>query len=134
MTSNMDTKRMVKLLETLAKYDGVVDSLLDNVQFIQSGKHLPRHSIVYEPFIFILAQGRKKVFLGDEIYSYDPSDGKVLGPQVVREIVYRLLCDEHGEALRLLAVRHGRFSQMAKVLNRIHTDFDAKLFWRVLFQ
>jgi AraC-like DNA-binding protein len=207
MASDLEVKRMVNLLEPLAKNDGVVDSLLDNVQFIRSGKHLPRHSIVYEPFIFIIAQGQKKVFLGDEIYSYDPDnylvvttplpmecetiaspdkpllgvkikvdpvmisellikmdttkpisrttprgvysskltmvikdavirlleclndpvDGQVLGPQIVREIVYGLLCDEQGEALRLLAVRHGRFSQMAKVLNRIHTDFDAKL-------
>ncbi len=207
MPSDMETKRMVKLLEPLAKNDGVADSVLDNVKFVRSGKHLPRHSIIYEPFIMIIAQGRKIVYLGDEIYKYDtenylvvttplpmecetnaspeepllgmwikvdpvmisellikmdstkplsrstprgvysskltrvikdavirlleclndPVDGQVLGSQIVREIVYRLLCDEHGEALRLLAVRHGRFSQMAKVLNRIHTDFESKL-------
>ncbi len=207
MTSSMGTKRMVKLLEPLAKKDGVTESVLDNVRLIRSGKHLPRHSIVYESFIFILAQGQKNVYLGDEIYKYDPDnylvvttplpmecetiaspkepllgicikvdpvmisellikmdstkplsrttprgvysskltrvirdavirlleclndpvDGQVLGPQIVREIVYRFLCDEHGDALRLLSVRHGRFSQMAKILNRIHTDFNTKL-------
>ena len=207
MIPDTEQKNMVKLLEPLVKHDGITGTVLDNVIILRSGKPLPRHSIVYEPFIFILAQGRKKVFLGDEIYRYDPDnylavttplpmecetiaspeepllgvkikvdpvmigellinmdntkplpkttprgvysskltqvmkdafirlliclndpvDGKVLGPQIVREIVYRLLCDEKGEALRLLAVRYGRFSQMAKVLNRIHTDFDAKL-------
>jgi AraC-like DNA-binding protein len=57
----------------------------------------------------------------------DPVDGRVLGPQIVREIVYRILCGEQGETLRLLAVRHSRFSQMAKVLNRIHTSYNTKL-------
>lgn len=56
----------------------------------------------------------------------DPVDGRVLGPQIVREIVYRILCGEKGEALRLLAIRHSRFSQMAKILNRIHTSFNTK--------
>lgn len=207
MTSDMGTKRIVKLLEPLAKNDGVGDSVLNNVKFVRSGKPLPRHSIIYEPFIMILAQGRKIVYLGDDFYKYDPEnylvvtmplpmecetiaspeepllgvwikvdpvmisellikmdttealsrttprgvysskltrvikdavirlleclnapvDGRVLGPQIVREIVYRLLCGEHGEVLRLLTVRHARFSQMAKVLNRIHTDYDTKL-------
>lgn len=56
----------------------------------------------------------------------NPVDGRVLGPLIVREIVYRILCGEHGEVLRLLATRHGRFSQMAKVLDRIHRSFNTK--------
>jgi AraC-like DNA-binding protein len=207
MISDMEPKRMIRLLEPLARNDGINDSVLNDVKFVRSGKNLPRHSIIYETFIMIIAQGRKIVYLGDEVYNYDPEnylvvttplpmecetfanpeepllglwikvdpvmisellmkmdstkplprktprgvyssklttvikdavlrlltclndpvDGKVLGPQIIREVVYRLLCDEQGEALRLLAVRHGRFSQMAKVLNRIHTDYDAKL-------
>ena len=197
-------KRLVELLEPLATNEGLTDSILNNVRFIHSSRHLPRHSIVYEPGILIIAQGRKIVYLGDEIYEYDPNnylvtamplpmecetieepllgvgikvdpvmiselliemdsttpisgstprgvyssrltkvimdavirlleclgdpvDGRVLGPQIVREIVYRILCGEHGEVLRLLAIRHGRFSQMAKVLNRIHISYNTKL-------
>ncbi len=207
MTFDMEAKRMVRLLEPLARNDGITDSVLDNVKFVRSGKHLQRHSIIYESFIMIIAQGQKIVYLGDESYKYDPEnylvvttplpmecetiaspeepllgiwirvdpvmisellikmdsakpisrttprgvysakltlvikdavirlltclndpvDGLVLGPQIVREIVYRLMCDEHGEALRLLAIQHGRFSQMAKVLNHIHTDFGSRL-------
>jgi len=177
------------------------------VRVIRSSRHLPRYSRVYEPGILIIAQGRKIVYLGDEIYKYDannylvitmplpmecetisspdepllgvgikvdpvmiselliemdsitpisgstprgiyssgitkviidalirlleclsdPVDGRVLGPQIAREIVYRILCGEQGEVLRLLAIRHGRFSQMAKVLNRIHMSFNTKL-------
>ena len=195
------------MLEPLTKNNGITGTVLDDVKLIRSSSSFPRHPIVYEPFIMLLAQGQKIVYLGNEIYRYDPDnyfvvtmplpmecetiaspeepllgiaikvdpvmisellikmdpvkplskstprgvyssklpisvkdavirmlesltdpvDGRVLGPQIVREIVYRILCDEHGEVLRLLAVRHGRFSQMAKVLNRIHTDFNAKL-------
>ena len=207
MPSDMDSKRLVKLLEQLIKKDGIENSLLENVKFVRVGSPIERHPVIYEPFIFILVQGQKIVYLGDEVYKYDPEnflvvttplpldcetiaspekpllglwikvdpvmigellikmdtvepptssarrgvfsskltkeikdavtrllesmnnpvDGKVLGPQIVKEIVYRLLSGEHGEVLRLLAIRNGRFSQMARVLNRIHTDFEAKL-------
>ncbi len=56
-----------------------------------------------------------------------PRDGRILGPQIVREIIYRVLCGEQGVALRLLAARHSRFGQIAKVLKRMHTEFDAGL-------
>ena len=54
-------------------------------------------------------------------------DGRILGQQTVREIVYRVLCGEQGSVLRALAVRNGRFSQIAKVLKRIHTEYDSGL-------
>ena len=56
-----------------------------------------------------------------------PLDGRILGPQIVREIIYRVLRGEQGVALRLLAARHSRFGQIAKVLKRMHTEFDAGL-------
>lgn len=56
-----------------------------------------------------------------------PQDGRILGPQIVREIIYRVLCGDQGSALRLLAARHSRFGQIAKVLKRMHTDFNAEL-------
>jgi AraC-like DNA-binding protein len=207
MILDTEKKRLVELLEPLATKEWLTDSILNNVRFIRSSRHLPRYSIVYEPGILIIAQGRKILYLGDEIYKYDtsnylvttmplpmecetiaspeepllgigikvdpvmiselliemdsitpisgstprgvyssritkvimdavirlleclsdPVDGRVLGPQVVREIVYRILCGEQGEVLRLLAIRHGRFSQMAKVLNRIHISYNTKL-------
>jgi AraC-like DNA-binding protein len=56
-----------------------------------------------------------------------PRDGRILGPQTVREIIYRVLCGEQGGTLRLLAARHGRFGQIAKVLKRMHAEFDVGL-------
>jgi len=56
----------------------------------------------------------------------DPLDGRILGPQIVREIIYRVLCGEQGGALRSLAARHSHFGQIAKVLRRMHTEFEAE--------
>jgi AraC-like DNA-binding protein len=207
MTLDAEKKRLVELLEPLAAKEWLTDSILNNVRFIRTSRHFPRHPLVYEPGILIIAQGQKIVYFRDKIYKYnannylvrtmplfmeletiaspeepllevgikidpvmiselliemdsitplpgsmprglyssritkvildavirlleclsDPVDGRVLGPQIVREIVYRVLCGEQGEALRLLATSHGRFSQMAKVLNRIHMSFNTKL-------
>ncbi|MEN6357134.1 MAG: AraC family transcriptional regulator [Armatimonadota bacterium] len=57
----------------------------------------------------------------------NPLDGRMLGPQIVREIIYRVLCGEQGGALRLLAARHSRFSQIAKVMKRMHTEYGSEL-------
>jgi AraC-like DNA-binding protein len=54
-------------------------------------------------------------------------DSRILGPQIVREIVYRVLYGEQGEVLRALAVRHSRFSQIARVLRRIHAEYNKEL-------
>lgn len=54
-------------------------------------------------------------------------DGRILGPQIVREIIYRVLCGEQGGSLRLLAVRQSRFSQIAKVLKLMHLEYNSEL-------
>lgn len=56
-----------------------------------------------------------------------PADSSILGPQIVREITYRVLRGEQGEALRAVAARHGRFSQIARVLRRIHLEYERGL-------
>ncbi|MHB1038516.1 MAG: AraC family transcriptional regulator [Pirellulales bacterium] len=49
-------------------------------------------------------------------------DSRILGRQMVREIVYRVLRDEQGESLRALASRDEHFTRIARVLKHIHTD------------
>ncbi|MHB8988816.1 MAG: AraC family transcriptional regulator [Desulfobulbia bacterium] len=56
-----------------------------------------------------------------------PADSRILGPQAVREIIYRVLCGEQGGALRAVAARHSRFSQIARVLRRMHTEYQHEL-------
>ena len=56
----------------------------------------------------------------------NPLDGRILGPAIVKEIIYRVLRGEQGGALRALAARNSSFSHIAKVLKIIHSQYDAK--------
>jgi AraC-like DNA-binding protein len=51
-----------------------------------------------------------------------PNDTRILGQQIVREIVYRVLQDEPGSGLRALAARNNQFLRIAKVLEHLHAD------------
>lgn len=56
-----------------------------------------------------------------------PEQARILGPQVIREIIYRVLQEPQGEALRALAMPHSNFGQISRVLRRIHTDYSKAL-------
>lgn len=56
-----------------------------------------------------------------------PVDSRVLGRQIVREIVYRVLQDQGGGALRALATRSDQFMRIARVLNRMREDYAQPL-------
>jgi AraC-like DNA-binding protein len=48
----------------------------------------------------------------------------VLGRQIVREIVFRVLCGEQGGSLRALASRDDHFARIARVLKYVHTEYS----------
>ncbi|MGV8083311.1 MAG: AraC family transcriptional regulator N-terminal domain-containing protein [Coriobacteriia bacterium] len=52
-----------------------------------------------------------------------PADARILGPQIVREIVYRVLLSDRGDVLRVLTPSGSRFGQIARVLRRIQEDY-----------
>lgn len=56
-----------------------------------------------------------------------PVDARILGPQIVREIVYRVLCGEQGGALRALATRHSHCGRIGKVLRQVHANYSCPL-------
>jgi AraC-like DNA-binding protein len=203
----MKQRHMVALLDSLAPTENITPSMLKEVRFFRISRPSPRTPMDYEPSILILAQGQKRVFLGDEVYTYDafnylvlsvplpldcettaspeepllgifisvdpssvgelllemddlrpqpeflprgiysaslteeltdstirllealssPRDGRILGPMIVREILYRVLSGEQGGALQALAYRNGRFFQVARILKKIHGSFDGDL-------
>lgn len=51
----------------------------------------------------------------------------ILGPGIVREIVYRALVGEQGPTLRALAAQNGRLRPIARALRRIHADYKEML-------
>lgn len=207
--SNTVHGRMVSLLETLTEHDredGVRNSRVDGVNLMRFSAPMQRSPVVYEPSIVILAQGRKRGFLGERIYTYDannylvlsvplpfecetlaspkepllglsisvnpstlgelllemddrplasdtpqgiyatplteelsgatvrllealrsPSESRILGPQIVREMTFRVLCGEQSAALRAVAARQGQVGRISKVLRRIHENYATSL-------
>lgn len=56
-----------------------------------------------------------------------PRDARVLGPQLVREIIYYVLTGPIGGALLSLVNRQTQFSQIARALRRIESHFAESL-------
>ncbi len=199
---NSDRERLAFLLNEVAVEEGVHPTLVDGVRVARHSSRLPRTSVVYEPAIVFVGQGRKRSYLGDQIYEYDasnylvlsvplpaecewdagpdepllvlgvridttilgevmleidepltatrelprgvstralgeqlrnavirlleclrcPLDSRVLGRQLVREIIYRALREDKDGALRALANRNGNFIRIAGVLKDIHAN------------
>lgn len=201
-------RRMTSLLNTLATAEGMQPTALDGVQLMRASQPLRRMQVLYEPGIVIVGQGRKRGYLGDEVYTYDAhnylvlsvplpfeceteaspekpmlavsirvdltmlgellmkmngahgagtpampqgiystkldvklseatvrlleclsnsDETRILGPQVVREIIYRVLCGEQGGALRAAAALHSRFGQINRTVQRIHAEYSRDL-------
>ena len=198
---------MVELLESLVRQEGINPTALQDVALMHAAHSMARTPVVSEPCISILVQGRKRCYLGEQVFTYDqrnylvtsvpmpfeaeteaspelplygvkikvelsalaelllemdeqlpegtPSprgmyatplneelsgavirlleclasagDARILGPQIVREIVYRVLCGEQGGALRALATRHSHSGRIGKVLRHVHTNFSSPL-------
>lgn len=56
-----------------------------------------------------------------------PVHARVLGPQIVREMLFHALHEAGGGALQALASRHGQVSQIARVLRLIEQRFTENL-------
>jgi AraC-like DNA-binding protein len=200
--------RMTTLLRGLAIREGIHPTILEGVQLMRANRPLARTPVLYEPGIVIVGQGRKRGYLGDQVYTYDAhnylvlsvplpfecetqaspekpmlaisikvdlgtlaellmkmddgrhpempatpqgiystpldarlceaavrllellndaSEARILGPQVVREITYRVLCGQQGGALRAAAALHSRFGQVNRALQRMHAEYAREL-------
>ena len=200
--------RLTALLKSLTSREGIQPTLLDGVNLMRVSQPLPRMPVLYEPGIVIVGQGRKRGYLGNQVYTYDagnylvlsvplpfeceteaspekpllavsirvdlailaellmkmdgghrsgipsmpqgiystrldsqlsestvrlleclrnPVEARILGPQIVREITYRVLCGEQGGALRAAAALHSRFGQVNQALQRIHAEYARNL-------
>ena len=72
MEGRSDTqKRLARLLDEVAVNEGLSRSLVEGVELARISRPSPRAPMVYQPNIIILGQGRKRAYLGGEVYSYD---------------------------------------------------------------
>src|SRR3954463_13555202 len=197
-------ERLASLLGEIAVEEGLQRTRIDGVHLFRGSESVPRAPMVYRPHIIIVGQGRKRAYLGGEVYQYDPAnylvlavplpaecdaeagpgepilmvnidvdatlvgemlleidassapareretprgisstpmtaelggavirlleclrcpvDSRLLGRQMIREVVYRVLRGEQGGALYALASRDDHFTRIARVLRDIHSD------------
>lgn len=56
-----------------------------------------------------------------------PLDARLLGPGIVREILYRMLTGEQGSAIAGALVHHSQCGRVGRALRRIHAEYAADL-------
>ncbi|MDW6092106.1 AraC family transcriptional regulator [Vibrio rhizosphaerae] len=56
-----------------------------------------------------------------------PLEARVLGPGIIRELIFRVLQGEQGGAIRAALACHGNFGRIARSLQRIHLDYAQSL-------
>lgn len=64
-------RQMVELARPLAPVEGYNLTVLPDVRILRCDRPLSRAPVLYDPGIVIVLQGRKRGFLGDEVYLYD---------------------------------------------------------------
>ncbi|MGE8297528.1 MAG: AraC family transcriptional regulator N-terminal domain-containing protein [Pseudomonas sp.] len=57
----------------------------------------------------------------------DPDEVRLLGPSIMREIVFRVLQGEQGSGLRATLAQNSHFGRIARVLQHIHRDYQTSL-------
>jgi AraC-like DNA-binding protein len=71
-------RRMVALLTELTTGEGMRPSSLDGVMLGRADRGYTRAPVLYEPSIYIVANGRKTGFIGGRTFVYDPNNYLVL--------------------------------------------------------
>ena len=207
VTNDAAQRRVLELFNLLAPNVGITHSSLEGVDLLRANRPMPRRPVMYEPSIVIVCQGRKRGFIGDQVFQYDaqqylvlsvplpfeceteaseeepflgisvrvdltmvaellmalnetqgiaqhepagiystpldpalsgavkrlmealgsPLDTQILAPGIVREICYRVLTGEQGDAIRAALTHQNHFGRIAKALRRIHADYHASL-------
>jgi AraC-like DNA-binding protein len=70
--------RLARLLGEVAVHEGIQRTLIDGVNVGRVSTSVPRAPVVYEPKILVVGQGRKRAYLGGEVYRYDAYNYLVL--------------------------------------------------------
>lgn len=79
MDGQKDTrKRLASLLNEVAVHEGAHRTLVEGVEVTRRSRSSPRTPVVYQPNIVVVGQGRKRGYLGDKVYQYDPFNYLVL--------------------------------------------------------
>jgi AraC-like DNA-binding protein len=79
MDGQNDTrKRLASLLNEVAVQEGTQRTLVEGVEVTRTSQSSGRVPVIYQPKIVIVGQGRKRGYLGAQVYQYDPFNYLVL--------------------------------------------------------
>lgn len=101
----------------------IVAELLMQMENVQAPQPVRSESIHSSPMDRGLSDATVRLL--ECLHSAD--DAKILGPQIVREIIYRVLRNETNGTLRALGAPHTHFGQISRALNRIHSEYAEAL-------
>src|SRR4051794_29767757 len=103
MSGQTDTaKRLAGLLDEVAVHEGIHRTPVEGVEVARVSHPVPRAPVVYQPKILVVGRGRKRAYLGGEVYQYDPFNYLVLSVPLPAE------CETEAspeEPLLLLAIQ-----------------------------
>ena len=116
---NENRRRLARLLNEVAVQEGVHQTLVEGVRVARHSEPQPRTPVIYEPMIVVIGQGRKRGYLGDEVYVYDPFNYLVLSVPLPVECEWEASPEE---PLLLIAV-----SVEPTMLGEILLDMDENL-------
>ncbi len=71
-------RRLASLLDEVAVNEGTHPTRVDGVTVSRVSKPSPRAPVVYQPKILVVGQGRKRGYLGEDVYQYDAFNYLVL--------------------------------------------------------
>src|SRR3954447_4479393 len=71
-------ERLAGLLGEIAVEEGLQPTRIEGVHVFKGPRSVPRAPMVYRPHIIVVGQGRKRAYLGGEVYTYDPANYLVL--------------------------------------------------------
>jgi hypothetical protein len=78
MVGQIDTaRRLARLIDEVAVHEGTQSTPIEGVQ-VTSTSSTHRVPVVYQPKIVVVGQGRKRGYLADKVYQYDPFNYLVL--------------------------------------------------------
>ncbi|WP_442808484.1 AraC family transcriptional regulator [Trinickia soli] len=117
--------RMVELLATLAPAEGFTHSSLDGVKFMRTNVSTPRVPVMYEPCIVIVAQGRKRGFLGSQAFVYDAQHYLVLSVPLPFECETEASPDEPMLAISI-RIDLGVIAEILMALNDTRGPMDSE--------
>jgi AraC-like DNA-binding protein len=76
------TRELARLIEQIAGEDGVVATAIPRLFLIRSSCPTEAIHAVHEPAVCLVAQGRKRVMVGQSVYVYDPAKYLVVSVDV----------------------------------------------------